>query len=74
MQHWPFPTERLAEGYAYILTHPGTPTVFYDHWKDGVLAVMVQELMIHMRNDITMDGRQHIEKAEDGGHAARTGS
>ena len=26
-------------GYAYILTHPGTPTVFYDHfyqvWNNG---------------------------------------
>lgn len=22
------------EGYAYILTHPGIPTVFYDHFYD----------------------------------------
>lgn len=29
--HWPFPARHLAQGYAYILTHPGTPTIFYDH-------------------------------------------
>ncbi|XP_074282432.1 putative alpha-amylase 2 [Silene latifolia] len=32
--HWPFPENFLMEGYAYILTHPGTPTVFYDHFYD----------------------------------------
>jgi alpha-amylase len=30
-QHWKFPTLRKLEGYAYILTHPGTPTVFWEH-------------------------------------------
>ncbi|XP_012449177.1 probable alpha-amylase 2 isoform X1 [Gossypium raimondii] len=33
--HWPFPSNHIMEGYAYILTHPGTPTVFYDHFYDG---------------------------------------
>jgi len=29
---------RLAQGYCYILTHPGTPCLFYDHlWTDGIL-------------------------------------
>eukprot|EP00250_Pteridium_aquilinum_P017935 c23849_g2_i1 orf=436-3144(+) len=27
--HWPFPREKLMQGYAYILTHPGTPVIFY---------------------------------------------
>lgn len=27
-----------AQGYAYVLTHPGTPCIFYDHlWTDGML-------------------------------------
>ena len=30
--HWPFPPKHLAEGYAYLLTRPGTPCVFYDHY------------------------------------------
>lgn len=34
--HWPFPSKLLWSGYAYILTHPGTPCVFYDHlFADG---------------------------------------
>lgn len=24
----------MLQGYAYILTHPGIPTVFYDHFYD----------------------------------------
>eukprot|EP00201_Polytomella_parva_P006777 CAMPEP_0175085634 /NCGR_PEP_ID=MMETSP0052_2-20121109/28778_1 /TAXON_ID=51329 ORGANISM="Polytomella parva, Strain SAG 63-3" /NCGR_SAMPLE_ID=MMETSP0052_2 /ASSEMBLY_ACC=CAM_ASM_000194 /LENGTH=746 /DNA_ID=CAMNT_0016357679 /DNA_START=151 /DNA_END=2387 /DNA_ORIENTATION=- len=30
--HWPYPVRHLQEGYAYLLTHPGTPCVFYDHF------------------------------------------
>ena len=74
LQHWPFPTERLAEGYAYILTHPGTPTVFYDHWKDGALREDIQQLVdVRRRNDIGCNAAVHIEKAEDGCYAARIG-
>ena len=29
--HWPFPADRLALGYAYVLTHPGIPCVFGPH-------------------------------------------
>lgn len=32
LNHWPFPAQYVPLGYAYILTHPGTPTVFYDHF------------------------------------------
>lgn len=36
LNHWPFPSNHLQEGYAYILTHPGTPCVFYDHlYQEG---------------------------------------
>ncbi|CAL8471337.1 g10879 [Coccomyxa elongata] len=36
--HWPFPQQSLHQGYAYVLTHPGTPCIFYDHlWTDGML-------------------------------------
>lgn len=38
LNHWPFPSHHLQEGYAYILTHPGTPCVFYDHlYQEGGL-------------------------------------
>jgi alpha-amylase len=29
--HWLFPGQWVLGGYAYILTHPGTPTIFWDH-------------------------------------------
>ena len=32
--HWPFPSNKVGMGYAYILTHPGTPSVFWDHFFD----------------------------------------
>jgi alpha-amylase len=30
--HWPFPHNAVGQGYAYILTHPGMPCIFYDHY------------------------------------------
>lgn len=37
LNHWPFPQNHLHEGYAYIMTHPGTPCIFWDHfWSDGL--------------------------------------
>jgi hypothetical protein len=30
--HWPHPRDQVGAGYAYILTHPGLPTVFCDHY------------------------------------------
>jgi hypothetical protein len=30
--HWPFPSDRVGQGYAYILTHPGVPCVFWEHY------------------------------------------
>lgn len=33
--HWPFPADRQALGYAYVLTHPGVPCVFGPHLWDA---------------------------------------
>jgi hypothetical protein len=30
----PFPSDKVAQGYAYILTHCGMPCIFYDHFLD----------------------------------------
>ena len=35
----------LAQGYAYILTHPGQPCVFYDHlyeWGSGLKEAILE--------------------------------
>ncbi|KAH9609176.1 hypothetical protein KSS87_002402 [Heliosperma pusillum] len=41
--HWRFPGGKEMQGYAYILTHPGTPAVFYDHvfhYKHEIAALL----------------------------------
>ncbi|KAG6644687.1 hypothetical protein CIPAW_08G070100 [Carya illinoinensis] len=58
-----FPSSHIMEGYAYILTHPGIPTVFYDHfydWGDSTHD-QITKLMdvrkhqdIHSRSSITI--------------------
>ncbi|KAL8476718.1 hypothetical protein ACS0TY_029135 [Phlomoides rotata] len=51
---WPFPDDKVAQGYAYILTHPGIPTLFYDHYfdwgsklraKNGITATSQVEIL-----------------------------
>lgn len=32
--HWPFPSDKVEQGYAYILTHPGIPCVYWPHFFD----------------------------------------
>jgi glycosidase len=58
--HWRFPAGKELQGYAYILSHPGTPTVFWDHlfeWKH--LAEPIKRLIalrkragVHCRSEI----------------------
>ena len=56
--HWRFPASGLEQGYAYLLTHPGTPCLFYDHLHDRSLAHTLQRLIglrlragIHCRSE-----------------------
>ena len=73
--HWRFPEGSEAQGYAYIMTHPGTPTVFWDHvyeWHDQNLVNDIKKLIafrkecgIHCRSSV------NILKAEAGVYAAQ---
>ncbi len=31
---WPFPSDKIMQGYAYILTHPGIPCIYWLHFFD----------------------------------------
>ena len=45
----------VPQGYAYILTHPGTPTVFYDHFyqeQDNLRKHIADLLGVRRRNGI----------------------
>ncbi|XP_065014468.1 alpha-amylase type B isozyme-like isoform X1 [Musa acuminata AAA Group] len=41
---WPFPSDKVMQGYAYILTHPGVPSIFYDHMFDWGLKEKITRL------------------------------
>ena len=59
LNHWPFPWNHLHEGYAYILTHPGTPCVFYDHqWQEGLRQTI--EKLIKIRKDMGISNRSKV--------------
>ncbi|GBF99921.1 glycoside hydrolase [Raphidocelis subcapitata] len=60
LNHWPFPSNHLQEGYAYILTHPGTPCVFVDHINgDGKLRKLILELL-RIRKDAGVNARSKV--------------
>lgn len=59
LQHWPFPRDHIEEGYCYILTHPGTPCVFYDHFFEGGLGDKIREL-IKIRKNSKLNARSKV--------------
>lgn len=48
--HWPFPSGEVMQGYAYVLTHPGVPTVYWVHFFDWGLEAPIRELMALRRS------------------------
>jgi len=51
---WPFPADKVMQGYAYILTHPGNPCIFYDHFFDwGFKDEIAALVAVRKRNGIT---------------------
>ncbi|KAH6758959.1 alpha-amylase-like protein [Perilla frutescens var. frutescens] len=62
---WPFPADKVSQGYAYILTHPGIPSVFYDHFFDWGKKEEISKLSaIRSRNGITATSKVEILAAD----------
>ena len=60
-RHWPFPPHALEQGYAYILTHPGTQCVFYDHiFHESNLKHVIRRLISHRRSE-GIDARYEVD-------------
>ncbi|KAG6538213.1 alpha-amylase isozyme 3C-like [Zingiber officinale] len=58
---WPFPSDKVMQGYAYILTHPGIPSIFYDHMFDWGLKEQISQLVtIRSRNGIRPNSTLNI--------------
>lgn len=70
--YWPFPGGKVMQGYAYILTHPGVPSVFWDHYFDWGLKTAIDELIavrkdngLHSESSITIkEARWDLYAAE----------
>ncbi|PPR84047.1 hypothetical protein GOBAR_AA36667 [Gossypium barbadense] len=63
-------------GYSYILTHPGTPTVFYDHFYDGDDSVheqIVKLMEIRRSGEIHSRSSVRILEAKDNLYSAVIG-
>ncbi|OAY35795.1 alpha-amylase [Manihot esculenta] len=57
---WPFPSDKVILGYAYILTHPGIPSIFYDHFFDWGLKEEISKLAT-IRNNYKIDSTSSVD-------------
>lgn len=73
--HWPVPCSDVMEGYAYILTHPGVPMVYWAHYYDWNLKNDINALInIRKSMGIQSESPVSIARAETGLYAAYIGS
>ncbi|KAM0019312.1 putative alpha-amylase [Helianthus debilis subsp. tardiflorus] len=57
----PFPSDKVMQGYVYILTHPGIPSLFYDHFFDwGLKDELTKLSAVRARNEITATSQVKI--------------
>ncbi|XP_021722967.1 alpha-amylase 3, chloroplastic-like [Chenopodium quinoa] len=68
--HWRFPGGKEMQGYAYILTHPGTPAVFYDHIFSDYKSEISALISVRNRNKISCRSLVKITKADRDVYAA----
>ena len=69
--HWPFPGPKVMQGYAYILTHPGIPCLFWEHIYDWNLKAPIKKLSeIRRKYGINSGSKLEIIKAERGLYSA----
>eukprot|EP00878_Enallax_costatus_P000599 GHUV01000700.1.p1 GENE.GHUV01000700.1~~GHUV01000700.1.p1 ORF type:complete len:487 (+),score=102.77 GHUV01000700.1:167-1627(+) len=65
--HWPFPSDRVGAGYAYLLTHPGMPCIFWDHyftWGEELHKTIKTLTAVRRRNNIVSDSNIKIHCAD----------
>jgi len=75
-RHWPFPDDKTLVGYAYILTHPGMPCLFWDHlidWGEDHRRRIIELTRARRDSGMKVDAKVVIEMAEDGIYLAEIG-
>jgi alpha-amylase len=68
---WPVPCDKVMQGYAYVLTHPGVPSIYYPHVYDWGLKNSIKSLINARRSvGVLSTSAISIQKAENGLYAA----
>lgn len=69
--HWPFPADKVLLGYVYILTHPGIPCVFWDHYFDWDIRGEIEGLIkVRKGNKLHSRSTLQIKAAKNDLYAA----
>ncbi|WP_179958166.1 alpha-amylase C-terminal beta-sheet domain-containing protein [Chitinimonas arctica] len=69
--HWPVPCDKVMQGYAYVLTHPGIPSLYYPHVYNWGLKDPIRTLLALRREQgIVSTSAVAIQRAEQGLYAA----
>lgn len=75
--HWPFPANNLMQGYAYILTHPGIPCVYWPHffdWGQDIRTQITALIKFRKAKGITSAASVNILAADNSKYAAQINS
>lgn len=65
---------KILQGYAYMMTHPGIPYIFWDHWVSDEMRPMLQRLStIRKLNNIHSNADIYIERRQYGLYSAYVG-
>lgn len=70
--HWPFPNDKVIEGYCYLLTHPGVPMIYWDHFNDPELkGLLIHLIRLRKEHNICSASRVNIIEASNRRYLAR---
>jgi len=61
--HWRFPEEGYEQGLVYLMTHPGTPCLFYDDLLEPKKKAMIHKL-VALRQKAGINCRSEVELPE----------
>jgi alpha-amylase len=68
---WPVPCDKVMQGYAYILTHPGIPTLYYPQvYNWGLRESMKSLIDLRREAGVTSTSSVSIQRAEQNLYAA----
>ncbi|HSI58019.1 MAG TPA: alpha-amylase C-terminal beta-sheet domain-containing protein [Ideonella sp.] len=68
---WPVPCGKILPAYAYILTHPGIPTVYYPHVYDfGLRDAIAALIKVRLDQGLNSSSSVAIQRAEKNLYAA----